>query len=263
MNVTILGGDLRSVYLARRMARDGHRVRCYGLEQAVECCGSLWEAMEETECVVLPTPAMDGDRLRTPLSQNTISPEALAGLGTVPVFAGAPGPKLRAICPGLIDLLGVESLAAANADLTAELALGPLLLETPFRLQGEPVLVLGSGRIAGALAPRLRWLGAKVTVAARAPGSVHMPLSRLPHALPGYRLVVNTIPARVLDTPLLKLLPTGAYLMELASAPGGFDQAAAETLGLHPIPAGGLPGRYAPESAAHIIADTIASLIGR
>lgn len=281
MNFSVIGGDLRSVYLVRRLLQDGHQVRCFGLEQADlprDCQrSSLDAAIAETQCVVLPTPAMDGQALRTPYSVQPLSPEdVIAALPTVPVFAGAPDKVLTGLCQTrglpLTDLLNIESLTMRNAALTAECAIGLLITELPYSLMGEPVLILGAGRIGRQLAQKLRCLGAEVTVAARNPrdrtwcalrdlnGADLYALSTL---LPQFRLVVNTIPARILNVPLLSSLPRGARLAELASKPGGFDPAAAGDLGLTVISGGGLPGKLAPESAANAIADTIYSIIER
>jgi dipicolinate synthase subunit A len=51
-------------------------------------------------------------------------------------------------------------------------------------------------------------------------------------------------------------------LLELASAPGGFDTEAAEKLGLKIIAAPGLPGQCAPYAAAELIRDAIYGVIG-
>lgn len=41
--------------------------------------------------------------------------------------------------------------------------------------------------------------------------------------LPGSRLVINTVPAKVLDEQLLRLLRPDALVLDLASKPGGDD----------------------------------------
>ena len=69
--------------------------------------------------------------------------------------------------------------------------------------------------------------------------------------------LVNTVPARVLDDGALCALPESALLLELASAPGGFEKTLAENLGLRVLAAPGLPGRRVPESAAAIMREAI------
>ena len=72
-----------------------------------------------------------------------------------------------------------------------------------------------------------------------------------------FRLVFNTVPATVLDEQRLATLPEGAILIELASAPGGFDPAQALAHRLKVCSAPGLPGKYSPESAAAFIGQYI------
>ena len=55
----------------------------------------------------------------------------------------------------------------------------------------------------------------------------------------------------------MAMLPKGALLMELASAPGGFDPESAVEHHLKVCYAPGLPGKYCPETAAKIIGDYI------
>ena len=57
-------------------------------------------------------------------------------------------------------------------------------------------------------------------------------LETLSCELGGFDLIVNTIPAQVLDRRRLQWVNPGAFLLDLASAPGGVDRAAAKELGL-------------------------------
>jgi len=83
-----------------------------------------------------------------------------------------------------------------------------------------------------------------------------------------FDLVVNTVPAPVLDEYRLKGLNKDCLLLDIASAPGGVDRAAAKRLGIPYIWALSLPGKTAPKTAAHIIQKSIIfkdkiSLFGR
>ena len=73
--------------------------------------------------------------------------------------------------------------------------------------------------------------------------------------------VVNTVPAEVFDKKLLGCFGEDVLLLELASAPGGFDAEAAAERGLKTVSAPGLPGKYAPYSAAELMRDTIYAII--
>ena len=157
-----------------------------------------------------------------------------------------------------------EEYQIAIARLTAEGAIALLRPETG--LSGAHILLLGYGRIARLLARDLQKAGALVTAAARsgeqrawaeAEGIEALPLDALSGALDRFDVIIGTIPAPVLTEPLLALVRKDALLLELASAPGGIDAAAAHERGLRYIRAPGLPAKYAPERAAVILRDAV------
>ena len=142
-----------------------------------------------------------------------------------------------------------EEYQIAIARLTAEGAIALLRPETG--LSGAHILLLGYGRIARLLARELQKAGALVTAAARsgeqrawaeAEGIEALPLDALSGALDRFDVIIGMIPA---------------LLLELASAPGGIDAAAAHERGLRYIRAPGLPAKYAPERAAVILRDAV------
>lgn len=157
-----------------------------------------------------------------------------------------------------------EEYQIAIARLTAEGAIALLRPETG--LSGAHILLLGYGRIARLLARELQKAGALVTAAARsgeqrawaeAEGIEALPLDALSGALDRFDVIIGTIPAPVLTEPLLALVRKDALLLELASAPGGIDAAAAHERGLRYIRAPGLPAKYAPDRAAVILRDAV------
>ena len=166
----------------------------------------------------------------------------------------------------VLDYFAREELAVANAVPTAEGAVQVAMEELPLTLHSARVLILGFGRVGKLTAHRMGALGAKVTVCAQgyadlawaaAYGHETMWLEKLGGELGGYDLIVNTIPAQVLDRRRLAWVHPGAFLLDLASAPGGVDQAAAKELGLRVLQAPGLPGRTAPVTAAAAIRDAV------
>lgn len=274
MNFAVIGGDERSVRLARRLLRDGHEVRTYGMERAEGLKHTCWatpeEALSNAACVVLPVPLSTAPGLlNAPFGTEEILlsellPQLPAG---VPVFAGAVKPEHTAMTGTVMtDLLAMEELAVKNAALTAEGAIGVLIRETDRCLMGEHILVIGAGRIGKLLGVRLRALGANVTVSARKDSDMAWcrglclgaaDVRELELILPQFSCVVNTVPSPVLSGERLAVLPKGALVLELASKPGGVDLEAAEKYGVRVVNAGGLPGKTAPESAAEAIVDTI------
>ena len=96
---------------------------------------------------------------------------------------------------------------------------------------------------------------------AEALGPAAVPLTELEAAAAGFDTVVNTIPAPVLTAPVLAALRPGSLIVDLASAPGGTDFAAAAALGHTALLAPGLPARCAPDSAGEYLAETVLEII--
>jgi len=174
-------------------------------------------------------------------------------------------------CP-VVDYMQDETLLWQNAVLTAEGALGLLLAAKPTVLWGSGLVLTGYGRVAQCLARRLAGLGVRVTVAARrgetraqagADGFAAATLADLADAAPLPEYFVNTVPAPVLTQQLLEALPTGAYLLDLAAAPGGVAlpresrEAVCRQRGISYVTAPGLPGRVAPVTAGQLIGRTV------
>ena len=272
MIFALLGGEERSVRLTGLLREDGHTVRCFALEQALECAESAAEALCGADCAVLPLPCEADGALHAPLSAEKhefadILASARPGL---PVLAGKAGETLRGVClaQGLVlrDYFLREEFVLRNAELTAEGAVS-LLMQGENALRGSRVLIAGFGRIGRLLAPKLLALGVRVTVAARSAeqrmlaelaGCRAIPFSRVGDAR--WDAVVNTVPARVFGAEALEELGE-ARCIELASAPFGFDFASAERLGVRVERASGLPGKYAPAAAAKAVRDAVYAIM--
>jgi len=273
MIFAILGGDDRSLYLMRTLRAAGHTLRPCALELALpDCPEDPAEALGGAEALLLPLPATRRGVLNAPYSALPRDPAALLRLAApgTPVICGAADGALRALCRELglplYDLMEREAFVARNAALTAEGTL-PLLAEGPGAILGSHILVAGYGRVGKALVRRLAALEARVTVAARTPaarawaegqGCRAVPLEAA--AGPGYDAAVNTVPARIFDREALRRFGP-IPLIELASAPYGFDPEAARALGNPVRLAAGVPGAYAPAAAAEAMREALDSII--
>ena len=263
--IGFLGGDARMAHLARLLAEDGYEVRTWSVAGAPDT-GRPGEATEAAR-VILPAPLAKGGRLNgTPLPLAELwprlRPETPAYAGAVPE---AERHRAEALGLRLTDYLADEALAVRNAIPTAEGALALAMERLRVTLHGTPCLVVGFGRIGKLLARNLAALGARVSVSARkssdlawieALGCAPLYTEGLAGKLGDFRAVFNTVPHMVLPESLLRELPRDCVVIELASLPG-VDAEAAERLGLAYIRAPGLPGRYAPETAAQAIRDTL------
>lgn len=157
-----------------------------------------------------------------------------------------------------------ETFAVQNAIPTAEGALSLIISNTERTILGMDIAIVGFGRIGKALAPMLHQLGARVHVVARNPvqrawaGAYRSyAIEEMEDVLKRCSVLVNTVPARVIDYDALSSMKEGSLAIELASYPYGYDDDDAETLGLRSILALGLPAKYAPVSAAEYLADAV------
>ncbi|MCI9424098.1 MAG: dipicolinate synthase subunit DpsA [Flavonifractor sp.] len=281
LNIWVAGGDMRQAKLAELLAEDGHSVHTFGLERLGTIPGAHLEEttadMRLADCVVLPLPAAgEGSLLNAPLSagRHPLSHLLDALRPSQVICAGMVRPQVAAMAAGrgltLHDYFAREELAVANAVPTAEGAIQIAMEELPITIHGARALVIGYGRLGRALSQRLAALGAKVSVAARKYADLAWAEScgygiehtgQLEGWLCCYDLVVNTVPARVLDRKGLEDLQSGCLVIDLASKPGGVDLEAAAQLGVKVVWALSLPGKVAPVTAGRSIKTTIYNIL--
>lgn len=170
------------------------------------------------------------------------------------------------------DLLARDDFALLNAVPTAEGAIARAIELSDYTLHGSPCAVIGYGRTGSVLASVCASMGAITTVVARnstqraearARGLLVATFDELLQLLERVRFVFNTVPAPVLQRSHLSMLPSGAVVVDLASAPGGTDFEAASELGISADLALGLPGRTAPLSAGHILAEVVLEVLAQ
>ncbi len=277
----VVGGDLRSAYLAGALAAEGNRVISAGFDSTelpacVTACTNAAQAITLADCVILPLPiSTDGVNVNAPFSRIPIPLETVVQSmrENQLLLGGQIGESfrrdlsLRGLTAG--DYFAREELAVLNAVPTAEGAIQLAMEELPITLSGARCLITGYGRIGRVLARLLRALDATVTVAARscsdlawaaAQGCHTVELSRL-SGRSGFDVIFNTVPHKIFTRELLETLDSGTLIIDLASRPGGVDFNAAAQLRLKTIWALSLPGRVAPKSAGLIIKQTILNMI--
>ena len=261
--VLITGGDERAARMAPMLEAEGFEVHTLGLFQGDERgLQTGW-----AHALLFPYPRSVAGGLVPTLTGLTLRPEdalACAAPGAVALHGAGLEKHLLAAGEGLrwTAYSHDERFLTMNAELSAEAAVYEAMGMTDEALMGMTMLVTGYGRFARALALRLKALGATVWVAARrqaqrlaaaSDGMRAADFSELADVLPRVSMALNTVPAPVLDNEQLSLMKPGACLLELASAPYGFDRARAEAAGLKTALLPGLPARYAPQSAARAL----------
>ena len=253
MDYAIIGGDARMAYLAELLKARENRVNLAGRQGTSELL-----TIGDADRIVMNWPS----KLRGSLDEGVILENASRNARLYLI-----GPKHPAVYdPRVFDLWSDEALLKQNAWLTAEGALSAAMKASPRAIHGMPVLIVGWGRIGGALTELLVGIGARVTVASRSPekrcraierGAEVADTAEIEHVLPGHRLIFNTAPEMVLETSKLKAADRDAMLIDLASPPYGIDLRAAWQMGLRAWREPGIPGRYCPESAAVALLEAI------
>ena len=267
MRIAILGGDARMPYAARALEERGHEVT---LSAHGETPLSP-EALSHAEAVLLPMPlSRDGVYLNAPLSPLPVPLSPLFAMlpDGIPLLVGKEDGILRTLSgehPILPYGTG-EDFRRRNSQATAEGALFLLMQRLTATLADTPCLLLGSGHLAASLLDLLGGLHSPVTVFARNPAPIGegirpLPLGALPAEISRYPVILNTVPVRLLDAPLLRRCAKGTLLLELSAVKGVLDETAAREAGITVVTAPALPGRYAPESAGRAIADAVAGIL--
>lgn len=265
--IAVIGGDARQQYLADALADSGYAVRTYGIDDipGAVSCDTIVEAADSCCAVIFPV------RPRENINENI---NKICAADGALIFAWNPDTSAAEASAArgyrLYDLLTDEALTVKNAQLTAEGTLSLFMNEKATSVLGSRVLVTGSGRVAKCVCRAFSALGADVTMMARATGELAWAelsrwdtvdmrdeSARLRALSSGYDAIINTIPSQLLTGRSLDAIPEGTLVIDLASAPYGIDPDEAYTHGIKTIRAAALPGKYAPISAAALIAECV------
>ncbi|MCR4616405.1 MAG: dipicolinate synthase subunit DpsA [Clostridiales bacterium] len=283
-NLLLIGGDMRQVYMAKYLNDKGFSARIYNFDLL-----DGWDELkakdedlhrivcENGQAVILPLPvSRDGKTVNSQYGSMPITPELLfSSLNQdSAVFAGMMMNTWKSdfFRRGIkvYDYFEREELAIKNAVPTAQGIIKIAIDNMVVTLHGSRCLVIGYGKTAKAAARALSGLGAVVTIAARKRsdiasaemegyGTVY--ISELETRANIFDLLVNTVPAQIINEAVLNSLNKDCLIIDIASAPYGVDIKAAEGSGFKVIVPGSLPGKTAPKTAGIIIADVILSIL--
>lgn len=258
----VVGGDRRMGLLARLLTEDGLTVDTLGLRPGDEKTARVGEA----KVLLFPYPvSVKNGRVPTQTGLRIRPEEILAQAKPEATVLAGGGLEQTVLC-----YEQAEGFAQRNAELSAESALGEVMQRSERALMDMRLLITGYGLFGRALALRCRAMGAEICIAARreaarqqarTDGMEAIPLEEMGERAAQVHMLLNTVPAWIIGEDVLKALPESAWLLELASAPYGFDREAAERL--HPrfeiLP--GLPGKCVPLSAALTLKDACLALL--
>ncbi len=270
----VIGGDLRMAWLAQLLTDDSCIVKLFGHEEnefpfsnEIIHCSDIETALAHCDACLLGLPcSRDSKTVFAPFSYQAILLSELVSLLTPDqLLIGGILPNLDADIT-TIDYSIDESFILYNTIPTAEGALQLLMEHSPDTVFGSSIAIVGFGRVAQQTAQLLRAAGAYVTVFARSKeartkaeilGFGTGDISNILHNHQRYNSVLNTVPKILFSSDSLQNAEKHTLFMELASSPGGFDMDTIRQKHLLYIPAGGLPGKVAPRTAAKYIKNTI------
>lgn len=277
--VSVIGGDLRQLTLAKMLIADGYDVSIYGFSNNVyeiPQTNDLSYALN-ADIIILPVPvSFDNISVNTPFGGEAVKISDLAEkINPLSiVFGGQISPSFSALLTARgikhHDYMARGELAVRNAVPTAEGAIQIAISETPVTIHGSKCLVLGYGRIGKILSKFLDGMGAQTYVEARkyadlalieSHGCNPLTLKETKMRLNEFDIIFNTVPSLILTRDDLKKTKKESLIIDLASKPGGVDFIAAKELGVRVIWALSLPGRTAPVTAGIIIKDTITNIL--
>lgn len=281
----VVGGDLRQVYLAAELSRTGCSVCCHALCRPIEqvcpdsdagsvlTVSSFEEACRNAACILCPIPlSKDGIFLNQNRTKKNIPLNQFL-LHLTPkhrFFAGCIPKEFRAalLKKGVFsfDFMKDAVLNHFNSLATAEGVICEAIRLSPKNLHKSKCAVLGYGVCGRTITDYLKRMYCRVSavaapVAERAQAALVADEALDPEAffsrIGEYDFIFNTIPAVLLTGERLRDMKPDAVILDIASAPGGVDFAAAKKLSVTALACPGLPGRYAPLSSARAILASI------
>ena len=239
-DLLIIGGDSRQLYMADHLEERGFNIAVYGLpERGRKCVTELKSAVEAADAVILP----------------------------LPVTMRA---RLEKRCDEVYDYFEREDVTVMNSVPTAQGILKTMLENIEYTVHSSKCAVFGYGRIGKVTADVLSAVGADVTVCVRRPSAIALAsvnglggclISDFYKSADRYDIIINTVPAQVIDRKILKNVRPDCLIIDVASAPYGTDFAAAHELGINALQCSSLPGKTAPKTAGRIIADGVINIL--
>lgn len=278
-SITILGGDMRQCYAAGYLHSIGWDVICchtpdFPYNNGIMRADSLTDALEHSRFILAPTPLTrdknnlfqtETDYPPCPLNDiwESLSPNHRFATCNLPAEYRK---ILETIGCKILDFGKDSCFRNRNAALTAEGLLAEVIRCTPFALSPVNMLLLGYGCCGAAIGRIFRPLCGNIYLieqdADKQEDAGKQGLSPIcpddfSRVLPDCQLVINTVPAAILDMAQLSQMHSSCHIFDIASAPFGFPADTTEKCLMPYFRLPGIPGRFSPVTAGEIIGRTI------
>ncbi len=280
IKAAVIGGDARQIFIANELAEMGYEVSAFALGgQCISCLSgkvslkaSLDEALKGADFSILPIPfSKDSLTLNAPYFPKKIALcDTVSSLSSCPCIAlGMPSESVKEALSArsrVIDYAKDEGFLLKNAQASAEGALAVIIESIPTTVSSSLCAIVGYGRISRYLASYLASLGARVRIfarkesdraSARCCGYESFDTCCIGEMVSDVDALINTAPAVIITKDAICRVKKDARLIELASAPGGFDRDTSKETSREIISAQSLPAKFSPKSAARIVLESV------
>ncbi|MFD2616840.1 dipicolinic acid synthetase subunit A [Terrilactibacillus laevilacticus] len=283
-HLVILGGDARQIEVIEKLNELDARLSLVGFDQLNQhFSGASKVELEEinpkeVDGIILPVSgAKEDGEVKAIFSEKPIrlikkwfteTPEYCS------LYTGISTPYLDELTSEynreMVKLFERDDVAIYNSIPTVEGTIMMVIQHTDITIHHSKVVVLGLGRTGMSIARAFDALGAIVKVGVRDPAQIaritEMGLKPfytrdLAKEVRDIDVCINTIPAPILTSEVLSQMPANAFIIDVASLPGGTDFRYAEKRGIKAIITPGLPALVAPKTAGRIIANVLAELL--
>ena len=168
------------------------------------------------------------------------------------------------------DYFKREDVTIKNTVPTVQGILKAMIDNVDYTIHSSKCAVFGYGRIGKITADILKSIGADITVCVRKEADLaNAEIRKLESCLikdfylvsNQYDIIINTVPAPVVDRKILENVKSDCLIIDVSSAPYGTDFATAYEFGINALQCPSLPGKVAPKTAGKIIAEAIISTL--
>lgn len=284
LHIAVIGGDARQLEVIRKLIELDAKVSLIGFDQLDHgfAGATKYQITEvnfsDVDAIILPVPGTNHEGQVDTIFSNEKVILTQKMVEQTPshcvLYSGITNDYLNTLVKNtkrrLVQLFERDDVAIYNSIPTVEGTIMMAIQHTDFTIHGSNILVLGLGRVGMSVARSFASLGAHVKVGARKSehiaritemGLTPFQLADLAQHATNVDICINTIPYPILTTGVISKMPSHAFVIDLASKPGGTDFRYAEKRGIKAILAPGLPGIVAPKTAGKILANVLAQLL--